>query len=288
MKKIFRFQILFSSFFLVGCKKADPASLPPFENAPSLFVVLPGVVDEASGIADSYSIPGYLWIHEDSGNPPQLHLMEHNGAHGKKIYLKGASNRDWEDMAIAGGPIASKRYLYIAETGDNSQTYDQYSIYRFEEPTKSMDTVLNFDQILFKYPDGSHDAEAILVDQSKNIFIITKRDLKSRVYKLSYPQTVNSVNNAELVMELPYNGVVSAAISTDQNEILVKTYSSIYYYRGNSLSVENMLKKAYETIPYQVEIQGEAIAFRNDNSGFYTLSEKNMIPSVKLNFYKRK
>ena len=62
-----------------------------------------------------------------------------------------------------------------------------------------------------------------------------------------------------------------------------------YYYRmKNGETIDQVLKQPYVLLPYQVEAQGEAICFANDNSGFYTLSEKSFLPAAKLNFYKRK
>ena len=285
---VFKSLLISIAFILLSCKKAGPTE--PFESVPKLYDVVPGFVDEASGIGDSFSNPGFLWVELDSGNPPSLYLLKHDGAHGKSIFLKGASNRDWEDLAVSNGPIASKKYIYIGEIGDNNLAYLQYCIYRLPEPDGNADSVSNFARIDFKYPDGAHDAEAMLVDgETKDIYIITKRDQYSKVYKLSYPQDTLGMNTASFVMDLPYKGVVSATMALSQNEMLVKTYSSVYYYkRKNGETIEQSLKQPYQSLPYQVEAQGEGICFTNDNAGFYTLSEKSFLTAVKLNFYKRK
>jgi hypothetical protein len=82
---------------------------------------------------------------------------------------------------------------------------------------------------------------------------------------------------------------VSSAISPAQDEIVIKTYSKIYYYtRKTGESIEGTLSHSYQVLPYQVEAQGEAICFSNAHDGFFTLSEKSFLPSAKLNFYKRK
>jgi hypothetical protein len=281
---------LLLGFILLSFTKSGLNELP-FADFPKLFPVVPGVIDEASGIADSYENPGFLWVELDSGNPPVLHLLRHDGSHGNSIFLKGATNRDWEDLALSSGPDDSKKYLYIAETGDNNLAYSKYAIYRVIEPKSTVDSISNFDKISFKYPDGPHDAEAILVDRNtKNIYIITKRDKLSKVYKLEYPHyTTSQVNIATFVMDLPYKGVVSSAISPAQDEIVIKTYSKIYYYtRNTGESIEGTLSHSYQVLPYQVEAQGEAICFSNAHDGFFTLSEKSFLPSAKLNFYKRK
>jgi hypothetical protein len=282
--------LLSACLVLLSCTRSGPSAEAPFEKIPVQSAVLPGVIDEASGIADSYSNPGFLWVELDSGNPPVLHLLKHDGTHGDSVYIKGATNRDWEDIAISTGPVDTKKYLYVAEIGDNALAYSSYRIYRFPEPFSSIDTVSVFDKIDFKYPDGPHDAEAIIVDgATRDIYVITKRDQFSKVFKLEYPQKTSSMNIATFVGDLPYKGVVSAAISGDQTELLIKTYGQVNYYRRKTgESFEKIFAESYQAVPYQVEPQGEAVCFNNNKRGFFTLSEKGFMSSVKLNYYRRK
>lgn len=263
----------------------------PFETVPAATQVTSKVIDEASGIADSKSVPGNLWVQQDSGNPSDLFLLSYDGTIKKKIRIKGATNRDWEDLAIGSGPDAGANYLYLAETGDNTASEIAYFIYRFVEPTMADDTIRTYDRINFKYADGAHDAEAIFVDNTtKDIYIVTKRDAKSKVFKLAYPQSTTSQNTATLVSELGFTGATGAAMSADGKELLVRTYMAINYWkRSAGESVDAMLKKAPTSLAHQLEPQGEAICFKNDNTGFYTLSEKpSIVPYVNINFYKRK
>lgn len=223
--------------------------------------------------------PGYIWGEEDSGNPNQIYLINHDGNVAKTIYLKGIFNRDWEDMTLANGNI------YLAETGDNAQAYTSYRFYKFEEPSLSTDTVSIIETINFVYPDGSHDAEAFLVDESNNIYVITKRDNVSKIYKLSYPYAGS--NTVSFVGSLPYSGVVSATMNA--NEIIVKTYTQLLYYKRQlNQTIMQTLKNTYTSLPYIIEPQGEAVAFANDRSGYYTISEKGFSNTVKIYFYKRK
>ena len=268
-----------TSFCLCHCQKKNTASAKPvFESVPVVKQLNP-LVNEISGIADSKVNPGYIWGEEDSGNPNQIYLISHNGTVIKQVYLNGITNRDWEDMALVDGSI------YIAETGDNGGTYGSYRFYKFAEPSMNTDTVTNIETINFTYPDGPHDAEAFLVDESKDIYILTKRDNVSRIYKLSYPY--NSNNTVSLVGSLPYSSVVSATMNA--NEIIVKTYPGLFYYkRQSNQTIEQTLKSAYTSLPYVLEPQGEAVGFANDGSGFYTISEKGFGSTVNIYFYKRK
>ncbi|MEO5681547.1 MAG: hypothetical protein ABIQ88_02840 [Chitinophagaceae bacterium] len=296
MKQVFTQSIVFYSCLAVlvqtaACNKNVTAELDSisYENTP-LAYPLTTLVSEASGIADSKINTGYLWVQEDSGNPPQLYLLNHAATTVKKIYIKGAVNRDWEDIALASGPDAAKKYLYIAEIGDNDAIHTSSSFYRLEEPAAATDTVRAYDIINFTYADGPRDAEAFLVDDlTKDIYIISKREAQSRVYRISYPYSTTVMNTAVFVQTLPYNAVVSAAAGNDGKSIIIKTYQALYYYsRIAGETMAQTLQKEFKNLGYQLEPQGESVGFALDNSGFYTLSEKGPVSSQSLYFYKKK
>ncbi|MGB8191251.1 MAG: hypothetical protein WCF67_04985 [Chitinophagaceae bacterium] len=277
------------TWWAVACHKSGSTTVP-FEDTPALRPVVAGIADEASGIADSYRNPGFLWVNQDSRQPTEIYLFNHSGQFNKKIFIKNVTNRDWEEISLGNGPVDGKKYLYIGETGDNDEIFNDYIFYRMEEPASGIDTVSQTDAIHFKYPDGPHDSEAFFVDDaSKDIYIITKRDAKSKVYKLAYPQSTTSTNMASFVTDLPYAGVVSACYSSSQKEMLIKTYTDIYYYKQSSnQTISNLFAQRYQALIYQQEPQGEAVCFANDATGFFTLSEKSFAAGVNLRFYKRK
>ena len=291
MKKYF--PLIITAIVIISfksCIKTLEASESPLPIFTKTFDSVPIIkkinfpIHETSGIADSKLNPGFLWAQEDSDTPTQLYLINHNGNLAKKIYIKNVVNRDWEDMSLVGDEI------YIGEIGDNNLVYPVYSFYKFSEPLISVDTVYDASNIQFVYPDGSHDAEAFLVDPAtKDIYIITKRDQPSKIYKLAYPYKTTGINSATFVGNLDYTGVVGAAISPNGKEILVKTYTTLFYYsRKNNEDISETLKKEYSKIGYIMEPQGEAVAFANNNSGFFTLSEKGFSNAVSLYFYPRK
>lgn len=280
--------VVISLILLWACRKGVAGDTLPFEKTPVLHALSAPALDEASGIADSYLNPGFLWVNEDSQQPTEVHLLEYNGAYRKKIFIKNVTNRDWEEIALGDGPIAGKKFLYIGEIGDNDRVFSEYIIYRTEEPGAGTDTVTQTEALRFKYPDGAHDAEAFFVDASKDIYIITKRDARSKVYKLAYPQSGTTLNTASFVMDLPYTGVTAASFLPEQNELLIKTYDRIYYYHQPGASVVTLLGSASKSLEYEPEPQGEAICFAANRSGFFTLSEKPAMSLVNLRFYKRK
>jgi len=285
------FIVSFNLLFF-GCKTETPPPPPPaalpFAAKPLSTPLAPGIVDEASGMADSKANTAAFWVEEDSGNGTFIQLLGHNGALQKKMFISNARNRDWEELALAPGPNGLP-HLYLADIGDNNEQYDNYSIYRFPEPLASTDTVFAPEKITFRYEDGAHDAEALLIDPTtKDIYLITKRGTASKVYKLAYPQSTTAVDTAKLVVTLPFTGGVAATLSASGTELLIKNYGKIFYWRRSvSETIEKTLQKAPVELGYVQEPQGEAICFKKDDSGFYTLSEKSFAPSVTLNFYAR-
>jgi hypothetical protein len=271
---------------LISCKKNNGSE--PIDMNPVKIKIKAGIVDEASGIADSKLNAGHLWVQEDSDSPSEITLLTHKGVLVKKIPIRGIINRDWEDMAVAKGPNPGVDYVYIAEIGDNNAVHPQCYFYRFPEPSVSATEVASVETISFRYPDGARDAEAFIVDPEKgDIYILTKRETQSRVYKLTAPYSTSSLNTLTFMGTLPYTGVVSAAITPDGNGVAVKTYQQIYYYtRTTGETLDVTLKKTATNLKYEVETQGEAITFTNDNIGYFTLGER-VITDVTLNYYKR-
>ena len=152
------------------------------------------------------------------------------------------------------------------------------------------------ESIYLEYPDGARDAEAMFVDPANgDIYIVTKRELKVRVYRAEYPQAINDTTVLEYLLELPFgsmgipgNGVTGADISTDGREILIKTYSAVYYFsRENGESIEDALAKTPKTLKYTIEPQGEGICWAADGKGFYTLSEFGSASESIFYFYSR-
>ncbi len=287
MMRIFLSYLLFGAIALLFCScdqfTQSPVSVKSlFKGTPVERAVKP-LIEETSGITDSKANPGNLWAQEDSGRPAQLFLLGHDGKVLKTVTLKGISNRDWEDMALVGNE------LFVGDIGDNNQTYPEYFIYQFTEPASTTDTVRNIKQIRFRYPDGAHDVEAFVVDPAtKDIYLLTKQDNPAKLYKIAYPYDYNALNQAAFVGNIKYTGLVSASLSADGQEILLKTYTSLYYYRrGSNEAMADALLKDFTNIPYNMEPQGEAVAFAADNSGFFTLSEKGLAATVNLHFYER-
>ena len=250
-------------------------------------------INEASGIAASQRNPDVLWTHNDSGDLNRLYAMDAQGMHLGVYNINGAGARDWEDIAVGPGPEAGVSYIYIADIGDNTAQYLTKFIYRIPEPRVDpdqmpIDTVLtNIQTIALKYPDGSRDAEALMIDPlTRDLYVISKREANVHVYRLAYPQSTSGINTAALVTTLNMAFVTAADISPNGLEILIKNYNQINYWcRDAQTTVVDALANPPVTVPYVIEPQGEAISWNHNGSGYFTVSEEFNNTPAHLYFY---
>jgi len=286
--------LLLSAVLLhAGCKRQATHRDDIFQNGRVQGVLDNPVIDEASGLVASHANSGMLWTHNDSGDKARFFLIDSMGKYQATVWLKGATNRDWEDITLGAGPQSDNTYIYIGEIGDNLAQYPHKAIYRIKEPKFTGDTTISIDEvdsIRFVLPDGNRDTEALMVDpQTKDLYIFSKREAAINLYRLPYPQSTSEMIVAEKVLEgMPFTLIVAADWSADGTEILIKSYKQVYYWqRKVNHSVKEVLQKVPEILPYHEEPQGESIAFAIDDSGYYTLSEQAKGVKPTLMFYPR-
>ncbi len=274
----------------------EPEGWPLFEDAVSKGVVTKDAIDEASGLAASRRNPGIFWTHNDSGNMPVIFALDETGAFKAEFSLLNVPNRDWEDIAVGPGPVDNIHYIYIGEIGDNDAVHKANYIYRFPEPDLAASgelgayEIAQYDVITYVYPDGQRDAETLMVDpKTRDIYIVSKRESNVHLYKAAYPQATDGVITLEKMATLPYSFIVAGDIDASGDEILMKGYTDVYFWkRKGSETIAATLSGTPQKIKYLIEPQGEAIAWDAEGVDFYTLSEKRENLDPHLYFYKRK
>jgi hypothetical protein len=254
---------------------------------------------EASGLVSGRTNKGLVYIHEDSGNRRVVFVYDTLGTYLGNMVLVGATNRDWEDMAIGPGPEKGKNYIYVGDIGDNKSVRSHLSIYRFVEPIIDLDTIAipfkieikDYSIITFQYPDGPRDAETLMIDpKNKDLIVISKRDVKVRVYLIPYPQNTQEHAATYFKGVLPFRSIVAGDISPDGRKIIIKDYGRIYHWhvgkRATALSsLFNVTPTIAEYIP---EVQGEALGWTQCGQGYFTTTETaNHAADPILYHYKR-
>ncbi|MFT4031028.1 MAG: hypothetical protein QM669_01280 [Siphonobacter sp.] len=249
-------------------------------------------IDEASGLIISRINKQYAWTHNDSGDQSRIFLIDVTNAQYKAtVTIANATNVDWED--IAASYYNGVATLYVGDIGGNNGELTSHAIYRFAEPNpvelSGTSTVNDVDKITFQYPDGTWDAEALLVDQqTQDIYIISKLDSGAKLYKLAYPQSTTELITAEYVADLSQSLITAGDISIDNQEIIIKNYLTVYYWqRGTNETIASTLQRSPKILPYYPEPQGEAVAFATDSSGYYTTGETRNGVTAHLYFYPR-
>lgn len=273
----------------MACAAPDP---PPRADAPFAAAIESAalrsdVVREASGLVSSARHPGVFWTHNDSGDEPRIFAIDASGAIRATLRIAGARNRDWEDIARRGDT------LFIADIGDNAAVHPSVRVYAVLEPAALADGSLALvAQYELHYPDGARDAETFIVDPlSGDWFIVTKRGERSRLYTLAaasraetgapmaagsgdVPGATPALVLARVEGVLPFRLAVAGDVSADGTEVLVKTYTEVFYWkRGAGESLAASLLRPPRRLPYRPEPQGEAIAFTLDGDAYATLSE---------------
>lgn len=281
------------------CGEPDPepqtGSSVEFESVPQQSAIMPGIIDEASGLAPGRNLSGYLWTIQDSGAPNSVYLISSDGKEIKAYNVPGTANHDWEDIAVGPGPKEGTNYLYIGDTGNNNKPVTSTNaIYRVPEIGSLNDSFQqgSVEKITFSYPDGARDAETLLLDPvTKDIFILSKEIGSTGIYRLPFPQSTSETIVAEKVGTVPSVSLATGgSISADGKEIVIRTYLSVHYWakKEGKTVAQTLTEPALKQLSVALEPQGEAICFDRENAGFYTISEKSNSSGVTLNYYKRK
>jgi len=275
-------------------------------------------IDEASGLIVSPINKGIYWTHND-GRDGVIYGINHQGETVARLVLDKSillSDSDIEDIAQEWRKENNENYIYLADIGDNSAKRKSIFIYRIKEPKLEIDKkIYNFgvkdiEKAELEYPNGSRDAETLLFDPiTKDLLIVSKRESNVGVYKISKIEYENCFLTQEKItmtqlatlpigriQEVEGTGITGGDISFDGSEILLRDYTSIYYYKRNGNETlkevfsknEPLVVKQFGLAEWmQIEPQGEAIAWNLNSSGFYTISEIRFNVLPRLFFFQR-
>lgn len=231
--------------------QAAAASAHP--ESRTVFAPLTQVADpelpEMSGLAASRRWPGLYWTLNDSGGTPTLYAFNRRGEVLSKVEVVGASNIDWEDLALF--EQDGRSWLAVGDIGDNLAWRDSVSIYVLPEPEPG-DLQASFDRrIDFRYPDGPRDAEALAVDvANQQLLILQKGPAPAGLYAVplrpapsTSPLTARRVADLQLrwpgtpaavaPIAAPRGRVAATAmdLSRDGRWLLVSTYVHLFGFR---------------------------------------------------------
>jgi hypothetical protein len=246
---------------------------------------------ESSGVAVSRAHPGVLWTHNDSGDGPYLYATDLRGRDRGFLLVPGADAVDWEDMALGPCPTRAGSCVYLADTGDNLESRPSVTVYAVPEPdppTGPGDTLRTTAApavLRLRYPDGSHDVEAIYVSpQGGALYLVSKgRSGSIGVYRVARAQwtapKAGIVEAARLqILDIrPDAGagrwITGAAIRPDGQLVAIRTYVEVYFFHpGVGGRLTPARERPCDITNLDEPGGGEAIDFLGD-SGVVLMSE---------------
>lgn len=270
-----RFVSVFAIFLFVGAQVDFTISESIFGEALAVRLIRNPALSEISGMVFGKQNPGLIYLQTDSGGEPAVYVLDSMGIERGKITLLGAKNRDWEDIAVGPG-LDQKSYIYIGDIGDNRAKHQSITLYRIPEPDKILPNAeVVWKKITLKYPRGARDAETLMIDPiTGDLYIISKRDDQNTIFWLSALDLDKGSGILTDCGKLPFSGSTGGDISQDGTQIIIKNYSSVFYWNRNpNESVFEALMRMPIKLPYLPEPQGEAIAFISSGKAYYTTSE---------------
>lgn len=225
---------------------------------------LPRELGETSGAAFSRRRPGTWWSINDSGNRAELFALDSAGRRLGAVRVRGAENRDWEDMAA--GPCAGGAgdCLYVADVGDNGAERPHVTIYRVPEPASGDTSTAAAERFHARYPGGPRDAEAFFVLPDGGAYVVTKgRRSPVEIYRVPLdPAAIGTMERVRVLAPSPRESsdrVTGAGATADGRWIAVRTYAGLDLYRRADL-MGNGPPALATPLGSLGEPQGEAVA----------------------------
>lgn len=281
---------------VAGC-----GATPPFAQLSGL--MLDAQLHEVSGLAASPLHPDTLWMLNDGGNDARLYAVSSRGGKLATLRIAGIANTDWED--IAAFDLDGHPYLLIADTGDNGGLRKTLQLHVVPEPSQLVDaTVEPAWSIVFRWPDGARDCEAVTVDAaSGQVLLVSKKREPPELFALPLrPRTGGTLvarklgvlagvpqGDADEVRINPAlarirSQVTAADIARDRHAMAVLTYRDVLiYHRRSREDWAHAVSRMPEIHPLPWLPQAEALGWSTDSHALYATGELSPAPLLYLN-----
>jgi hypothetical protein len=212
-------------------------------------------ITESSGLAADPAGNIY-WTVNDSGDRGVAYGV---GLNGK---VQGTLNFRAQPFDVEAVAVHDDR-LYVADIGDNNDRRSFVRVFFFQSPRANGLTV-TYHAYDFRYPDGSHNAETLLVNKSGRLFLVTK-DKDAALYVAPKEPQRSSINKLKKVGAVP-SGVTDGTFLPGGDRIALLTYSTVYVLNASTYEV-------LASAPIPAQPQAESLTVSLDQKSLLVGSE---------------
>lgn len=252
-----------------------------------------GAKKEASGIVASRKRPDLFWTLGDSGNAPRIYPIHRNGklywgdrdSGGKGLKLDGATNRDWEGIAVD-----DDGHIIVGDIGNNDGDRRELVIYYVDEPEPQVELAVVKKKVTFRYPaveelgrssqDERHDAESLFTI-GNTAYVVTKHETGrfTELYRLDEtdPERVNTLTYVQ-TFDLR-DPAVAADASEDGRRLAIATKRSLWLF--DIEDAERPLSGPVRWLPFDSS-QVESVCFADDKTLLLADERKALLYEVPI------
>ena len=208
---------------------STPTPTPEATPTPVVRLLDPALT-ESSGLVVGTAARGILWTHNDGGQVADIYGVDAtSGRTVARVRLRGIDPYDPE--ALAPGTEADGRpALFLGDLGDNDRRRPDVSVFRFAEPSRLTDQTVPATWYRFTYPDGPHDAEALLVGPTGRILIATKALSGAGLYRAPRHLVTQDQGTNRLTPIADVPSIVTDGAYLPDGRFVLRTYTAVYVY----------------------------------------------------------
>ncbi|MFI5843277.1 hypothetical protein ACIA8K_26555 [Catenuloplanes sp. NPDC051500] len=236
-----------------------------------------GRLAELSGLAATAD--GYVTVNDGADDPAARRIFFLDAACDvARAVAYPSEPRDTEDLALA--PDGT---VWVGDIGDNDSVRETVGLWRLAPGAKQPELRRH------TYPDGAHNAEALLLDGDGTPIIVTKDPIRAGLYvadgdvlrkagsfRIPDTSTANPFGFAGRLV------VTGGAVSPDGTRVVLRTYADAFEFPVvDGDVVKAVTEGTPERIPLPNEPQGEAITYSPDGKALLTVSEGDDQPILR-------
>ncbi len=219
------------------------------------FTISDSRITESSGLTTDVEARAY-WTINDSGHAAVAYALNPNGK------VIGALQYQAQPTDVEAVAMHDHR-LYVADIGDNLAERDSITVYYFDN-AQARDQTVGYRSWDFRYPDGPHDAETLLVDDSGRLYVVTK-EAAGAIYAAPRQLQRHGTNQLSKVGEAPA-AVTDGTFLPGGKRIALLTYGAIELIDADKY-------KRIEELTMPVQEQPESLTVSLDKTSLLVGSE---------------